>query len=273
MKKIFDVSPIFILFGILIGLDLLLAAYIYNIRNKWLFLAAGILLAYSLTAGIIMFLDYAKKNRKKIRNLTDIRKSMGFSLSLSWILNILFSVAYLYLGLTSNSLWFSALGFFYIALSTARMVLLMEFKHDQPVMRSEYRKYVECGYALLFMTISLLIVAALIINEHQSASYPGILIYAAAVFSMFLLASAIHGLRKYSRYNSPLLSACKMISMAAALLGVYSLQTALLGRFCTDAEFAEELNMASGTVIFIIMITLSVYMIVHGGRKLVEHQT
>ena len=272
MKKYFQISPVAITCGIICGLDLFLAVYIYEIREAWVMVLAGIILAYSLTASTLRFIEFEKKNKGKIRTLADIRKRMGLLLSFSWILNILFSVFYLYLGISSDSLWFSALGLFYIALSTARVVLLTEFKNDQPVLRSEYRKYTECGYALLFMTISLLVIAILVINEHQSMEYPGILIYVAAVFSLSLLVSAITGLRKFSKYQSPLLSACKLISVAAAMLGVFSLQTAVLGRYCSDTALTTRLNMASGIILFIIMLIMSIYMIVHGGRKLVEHQ-
>jgi hypothetical protein len=272
-RKLLSPSPIIILFGILLSLDLFLAAFIYSIHNIWILGAAAAVLLYSLLAALLSILGYVKKTHKKVKDLADIRRSMGLSLCMSWILNILFSAAYLYVGITTRSIWFSSLGFFYIALSTARMVLLMEFKHDKPVLRSEYRKYMECGYALLFMMVSLLVVAAQIINNHQSASYPGPMLYAAALFSFYLMSSAIGGLRKYSRYRSPLLSACKMISIAAALLGIYSLQTAILGRYFTHKpDFIEQMNMATGTVIFIVMIILSVYMIIHGGKKLVEHQ-
>ncbi len=65
-----------------------------------------------------------------------------------------------------------------------------------------------------------------------------------------------------------MLSAERVIAMSAALLGLYSFQTAMLGRTGSDDMTVRFWNITTGVLISIIMLAISLYMIVHGGRML-----
>ena len=271
--KLLFPSAFTIMVILFLSADLLGFLYVYQIFTPYLLWPAYGLACYALLVLALGLTRFFLRSIRRGKELHDIRITMSFTLGMSWILNILFAGYYLYAGLTFHSFWFDTLALFYLSLSTARMVLLMEFRHDQPNLRSEYRKYTECGYALLFMTIALVMASFSIVKEHHFAAYKDYLMYILAGFSLYLIVSSLVGLARFYHYNSPVLSACKMLSLASASIGIYSLQTAVLARLYHGTALEETANRITGTAIVIFMLVLSLFMIVKGGRRLADEQT
>ena len=79
--------------------------------------------------------------------------------------------------------------------------------------------------------------------------------------------SLIHIFR-YRKYQSPVLSAAKAIRLAAALVSLLSLETAILTRFGDDEVFRRLMTASTGAGVCIIVLGISVYMIVRATRKI-----
>ncbi len=198
----------------------------------------------------------------------ELIQKKSLSLALSMELNLCFSVYYFYVAYKNHSSWFSFVAFFYISLTIARFILLREFCFEIQSLISQYKRYMAAGYMMLIMMICLFLMSMMAVQSNYVVSYPGNSIYISAAFSMYLIVTAVKGYRRYKKYRSPLLSGNQMISISAALLGILSLQTAFLPRISQYADDIHKMNIVTGCIIFAIMITMSLYMIIHGGRVL-----
>ena len=233
----------------------------------WLLWAAVMVWTIYTASVMIYWLMKSRKMQEEIE-LIELLQKKSVALSLSWILNMTFFLYYLIVALVYESPWFGTLAFFYISLSVGRMVLLTESRFKRPNIRSQWRSYMTCGYLMMAMMVALIIMAVMVVEDHYSMSYPGHTIWAAGIFALYLTVSALHGYFTTKKWRSPMLSAERVIAMSAALLGLYSFQTAMLGRTGSDDMTVRFWNITTGVLISIIMLAISLYMIVHGGRML-----
>ena len=92
---------------------------------------------------------------------------------------------------------------------------------------------------------------------------------AAYTFTAFTV--AIVNVVKYRKYSSPVFSASKAISLAAALVSMLTLGSTMLTTFRdgTMTEMGEKLMLGSiGGGVSILIVATAIYMIVTGTRKI-----
>ncbi|MBQ9315626.1 MAG: hypothetical protein IJ203_02255, partial [Atopobiaceae bacterium] len=84
-----------------------------------------------------------------------------------------------------------------------------------------------------------------------------------ALFAVYNVTAAIINLHKWRKLEDPLISASKALSLSCALVSVYSLQTAAIGRFSktSDVRIINFLTYATPTVIFLIIAGISLFII------------
>ncbi len=247
----------------------LYALYYFHNTDLTLWLIAAAFLLWSLVTGGIMtyWLIRSRKMQEEIE-LIELLQKKSMSLSLSFILNMSFFLYYMIVSMIYKSPWFATIAFFYISLSMGRMILLTEARFKHPNLRSQWRSYMTCGYLMLAMMIALIMMAFMVVEDHYSMSYPGHTIWAAGIFALYLSWSALQGYFTTRKWRSPMLSAERVVAMSAALLGIYSFQTAYLTRSGQADPVIRFWNITTGVVISLLMLAISVYMIVHGGRML-----
>jgi preprotein translocase subunit SecF len=96
---------------------------------------------------------------------------------------------------------------------------------------------------------------------------------AMAAYTFAALTTAIINVIKYRKYNSPVFSASKAISLAAALVSMLTLESTMLTTFGegTMTVAAQKLMIgATGGVISVLIVATAIYMIVVGTKKLKE---
>lgn len=187
------------------------------------------------------------------------------------VINLLYAILNLFSGLTYQSTWFIALAFYYTLLSVMRAVLV-RYVHRNSVgenIISEFKRYRACGIILLLMNQALVGIIIYMVTQNRGFSYPGVMIYAMAMYTFYITISAIINVVKFRKRGSPLLSAAKVISLTAALVSMLSLETAMLTQFGSDQPGFRRLMLgASGGVVFLIVLTMAVYMIVRSTKQI-----
>jgi hypothetical protein len=96
---------------------------------------------------------------------------------------------------------------------------------------------------------------------------------ALAAYTFTSLTLAIISNIKYRKYNSPVYSAYKAISLASACVSMLTLESTMLTTFGGDTMTAIEQKWmlgATGGAISVLIVTTAVYMIVVGTKKLKE---
>ena len=239
-----------------------------------------ILAAYTLTVWcfripvlVRWIMDFKRENRYAVRLQGDARLRVHISLygALAW--NVLYGVFQLGLGYYQSTFWFYSLGVYYICLAVIRFVLLLHTRKYAPgeKMRSELVKYRACGWVFLFINLSLTVIVTFMIYWNRTFEHHMITAIAMAAYTFTAFTVAIVNVVKYRKYNSPVFSASKAISLAAALVSMLTLESTMLTTFGDGTMTAEEqkwMLAATGGVISVLIVSTAIYMIASGTKKL-----
>ncbi len=213
-----------------------------------------------------------QENRFVHRYLTDVRWRLEMSLYLSLVINIFYALLQLGMGLCYHSIWFYALFVYYALLGLMRFFLLQDALHMELGMerRRELLRYRFCGIVLLVLNLVLAVIVAYIVYQNRGFAYHEILTIAMAAYTFFTMTMAIKNVITYRKYESPVMSAAKAISLTAALVSLLSLETAMLSAWGSEngPVFRQVMTGVTGTVICLVVHVLAIYMIVHASKEM-----
>ncbi len=203
------------------------------------------------------------------RYLADVRFRTDVDLYRGIVINALYIVLKLFLGIYYNAWWFAALAVYYALLVAMRLALVARRGKAPLTARQEWRRYRVCGIVLLLMNQALVGIVIYMVQYGRGFRYPGYLIYAMAAYSFYAVILSIVQMVKFRRHGSPLLSAAKAINFVAALVSVLALESAMLAQFGGDDEaFRAVMTGATGGGACVIVIGMAVYMIIRAGKNL-----
>ena len=198
----------------------------------------------------------------------DVRFRTGVFLRQGLLVNLLYIAVKLTAGIYYRSWWFITLAAYYALLAVTRFLLL--WRWGGIGLEMELRRCRLCGAALLLMNVALAGMVVLMVRQNQGYDYPGMLIYAMAAYSFYAAATAVVNVIKFRRHGSPVLSAAKAINLAAALVSILALETAMIAQFGgqDDALFRRAMTAATGGGICVIILSMAVFMIVRSTKRL-----
>ena len=239
-----------------------------------------VLAAYTLTVwciripNLIRYVRSFQEKNKYVRQWqSDARLRVNVSLygSLAW--NALYGLLQLWLGFYHHTFWFYSLGAYYICLGVMRFFLLLHTRRYAPgeKMRSELKKYCACGWVFLVMNLSLALIIFFMLYWNRTFVHHMITAIAMAAYTFTSFTFAIINVVKYRKYNSPVFSASKAITLAAALVSMLTLESTMLTAFGEGTMSALEQKWmlgATGIGISVLIVAMAIYMIVIGMRKL-----
>ena len=241
-----------------------------------------VLAAYTLTVWcfripflIRFFKAFRDGNKYARRWREDARLRVNVSLygSLAW--NALYGIFQLWLGFYHHTFWFASLGAYYICLGVMRFFLARHTTRYAPGerMQAELIKYRACGMVFLVMNAALALILFFMIYWNRTFEHHMITAIAMAAYTFAALTTAIINVIKYRKYNSPVYSASKAISLAAALVSMLTLESTMLTTFgdgTMTAAAQKWMLGATGGVISLMIVTAAIYMIALGTKKLKE---
>lgn len=110
----------------------------------------------------------------------------------------------------------------------------------------------------------------MILYQDRGYEYDGMLIYVMALYTFYVTVTAIKDLGKYRKYHNPILSISKVIKMAAALVSMLMLETAMFSSFGEEMSLQDQRLMIAltGAGVSVIVITMAVYMIVRTTKEM-----
>lgn len=238
-----------------------------------------VLAAYTLTIWcfkiphLIRFFKTFKNENKYARIWQeDTRLRVNVSLYGSLIWNGLYGIFQLCLGIFHRTFWFSSLGAYYICLAVMRFFLVRHTRRYAPgeKMLDELRKYRACGIVFLVMNLALALIIFFMLYWNRTFNHHMITAIAMAAYTFTAFTTAIINMVKYKKYNSPIFSATKAISFAAACVSMLTLTSTLLTTFSDgtmDALSQKILLGCVGTAVSVTVVVMAVYMIVQGTKK------
>ena len=227
---------------------------------------------------IQFFRTFKNENKYARRWQDDTRLRVNVSLygSLAW--NALYGLFQLWLGFYHHTFWFCSLGAYYICLAVMRFFLVRHTRKFAPgeKMQTELVKYRACGIVFLLMNLALALIIFFMVYWNRTFEHHMITAIAMAAYTFTALTTAIINVIKYRKYNSPVFSASKAISLAAALVSMLTLESTMLTTFGDGTMTAIERKWmlgATGGVVSLLIVATAMYMIVVGTKKLKEWKT
>ena len=244
-----------------------------------------VLAAYTLTIWcfklpclIKLFKTFKNENKyaRKWREDTRLRVNVSLYGSLAW--NAMYGIFQLWLGFYHHTFWFYSLGAYYICLGVMRFFLVRHTRKYAPgeKMQAELVKYRACGIVFLVMNLALALIIFFMVYWNRTFEHHMITAIAMAAYTFTALTTAIISVIKYRKYNSPVYSASKAISLAAALVSMLTLEATMLTTFGEDTmpPTAQKWMLgATGGVISVLIVATAIYMIALGTRKLKQLKT
>jgi len=206
------------------------------------------------------------------RFMTDMKFRTHVTLYGSLIINLLYAAVNIISGIINHTAWFHVLAFYYTILAVMRF-LLLKFVNRTGIGNNRLDELCRsrlCGYILLTLNLFLSGAVLMILYQDKGYEYHGMLIYVMAAYTFWLTAVAIKNLIKYKKLGSPLMSMAKIISMAAALVSMLSLETAMLSEFGSDMSPEGRWLMIAltGAGVSVIIIAMAVYSIVKNSKEI-----
>lgn len=185
------------------------------------------------------------------------------STKMSAVINLFFVFYQAYNAYRRSSLWFAALSVYYAWLTFMRVNIVTYMQTMAADGREELRRYRQTGIYLLFLTTVVMVLGVVSNRLGYRPSYATHMLVVVALFAVYNVTFAIINLHKWRKLEDPLISASKALSLSCALVSVYSLQTAAIGRFAatSDARVINFFTYATPIAIFLVIASISLFII------------
>lgn len=239
-----------------------------------------VLASYTLTIWcfkiphLIRFIKTFKNENKYARIWQDdTRFRVTVSLYGTLIYNTAYALLQLGMGFWHHTFWFYSLAGYYICLAVMRFFLARFTIKNKPgeKMREELLQYRMCGWIFLIMNLALSLMVFFMVYWNRTFRHHEITTIALAAYTFTAFTMAIINIVKYRRYNSPVYSASKAISLASASVSMLTLEATMLTTFgddTLDAVTRKILLGCTGGVISLFVVVMAVYMICQSSKKL-----
>lgn len=171
-----------------------------------------------------------------------------------------------------RSMWFIVLAVYYTILAVMRFLLVRYIRGTGIGSNrlGELKSNIVCSAILLSVNFVLSGAVLMILYQGKGFEYYGILIYVMAAYTFYITTLAIVNLVKYRKYNSPVVTTTKVISLCAALVSMLNLETAMFSQF--GKEMAPEnqrlMIILTGAGVSIAVIVMSVYMMIKSTKEI-----
>ena len=256
--------------------SVLIFIFVKGLSDSVLAYGIYVLSAYCLTTLILVFPALMRSIKSGIRErmsrsefgkkyLDDsaFRGSVGIFQGM--IVNFLYVVFRIFVGIRYASVWFITIAVYYLLLGGIRVFLIANYRHRSCERESACYRRVALFLFLLNVPMGGMIM--LMVLTDAGYCYPGYVIYLSALYTFYTMILSIVHLVKYRRLGSPILSAAKVLNFVAALMSLLGLQTAMISQFSTEGEgFRRMMNAVTGGGVWIAVVLTAVCMLFHSKR-------
>ena len=263
----------------------LIASMLFLGSESPIAIASYVLAAYTLTVWccriprMIRFCKGFKEQNRYIQKWqSDPRLRVKVSLYGSLLWNTAYALFQLWLGIYHQTFWFASLGVYYLCLAVMRFFLASHTRKYAPGerMRAELARYRACGWVFLVMNLALALIVFFMVYWNRTFTHHMITAITMAAYTFTSFTAAIVNMVRYKKYHSPVFSASKAISFAAACVSMLTLTSTMLTTFSDgsmDALTQKWMLGGVGAAVSGVVLAMAVYMIVQSTRKLKFHKT
>lgn len=220
-----------------------------------------------------------RKNKKAVKGvfallaliIRNSRLRLALSLLAGAVMNILYIITNLLSMFSGGGTWALTVTVYYSVLLIVRLYLFGYREVDVGNEVASLRLYHVCRRVGVFMLLLDFLASAMMIYSVTSGrvvDFRGGYIIGFAVFTVYSLSSSAIGIVRSLKNDSPLSLAARNITLAAALLSVFNLVYSILVSVGISRSVILIANSVVGSFVFLIIISLAVYLIVKSTVKI-----
>lgn len=218
---------------------------------------------------------FKSENKYARRWFSDERLRVNVSLYTTLTVNLAYAALHLRLGMVHKTFWFYSLAGYYLLLAVMRFFLIRYLRGNIAGEREEAElvRFRACGCVFLAMNVALSVMVFFMIYWNRTFIHDEITTITLAAYTFTSLTLAIVNIIKYRKYKSPVYTATKAISLAAASVSMITLEATMLSTFGAQTvdTYTRKLFLAlTGGVVSAFIIVMSVYMIATSTKRLKE---
>lgn len=282
MKKLLYPNPIIIALLVPIACVGLVLAFTLFGQESVPAILCFVLAAYTLTVVSVRVPDiikalrtFKRENRYMVRWFSDEHLRVFSTTVISLALNLAFAFFQLGLGILHGSFWFYSFAVYYLMLAAMRIALTLYMKGNTILgnLHAELIRYRICAIIFLLMNLTLSLIVFFMVYWDRTFVHHEITVIAMAAYTFTSFTLAIISIVRYRKYNSPIYSATKAISLASACVSVLTLEASMLTAFGgeeLDALTRKLLLSLTGAGISIFLILMAVNMIYISSKRISE---
>lgn len=245
--------------------------------------AVYVLAFYTLCVVCVFFALVLPKRYRQIRQkvydnkfgnryMTDAAFRTHVSLYLSLGMNLVYALTNVFFCVTNHSAWFAILAAYYAILAVMRFLLVRFVRRvgiGKDLLREMCRARL-CAVILLLVNLTLSGAVLMMLYQNRGYAYSAVMIYVMALYTFYTTGHAVVDIVKYQKYNSPVMSTAKVITLASALVSMLNLETAMFDQFGGEmpAESQRIMIMLTGAGVSAAVVTMSGYMIYRSIKEI-----
>lgn len=203
----------------------------------------------------------------------DVRLRVTVTLCGAVLWNGAYAALQLGMAVYHRSAWFASLAGYYALLAVMRGSLVRYTWHYRPTeqLLREWRLYRRCGRIFLLMNLALSVMVFYMAYRNRTVQHHEITTIALAAYTFTSLTAAIVNAVRYRRYGSPVVSASKVISLAAACVSMLTLEATMLATFGADSmapAVRQLFLLLSGGAVSVGVVAMALYMMIKAGKAM-----
>lgn len=226
------------------------------------------------TPQIVRFAKTVKtENRYLKRWFSDVRLRTNVTLSGNVVWNGAYAILQLGLGICHRSAWFYSLALYYASLAVMRLFLVRYTLRHKPGenMRKEWHRYRNCGWVFLVLNTALTVMIFYMVYQNRTVRHHEITTITMAAYTFTSFTMAILNVIRFRKYNSPVFSASKVISLTSACVSMLTLEGTMLATFSgTDMTVStRQLFLGlSGAAASAFILVMAICLIARGNKQI-----
>lgn len=182
------------------------------------------------------------------------------------------------MGFVNRSVWFGALGAYYLLLFSMRFGILLYYgkkrRHEEKLGETqmklrELQTYRVCGVLLVLLPLVLSSAILEMVVSERAFVRSGMMIYVSSVYTFYKITMSVYNLFKARKNDEMTVRAVRNVNLADALVSILALQTAMFHEFSKQQGIGYA-NAITGAVVSALTAALGIFMIVYGSRLIIR---
>ena len=264
IKKAIMVHPLLLVLFVILSASSLFCIFYFSLEENIVSYFCYVFSFYTLSIFVIRVVSVIKridikeekkrlsrKNKVLERYFSDQKYHFFLLFSVSIPVNILYALIKTIYGVVINSHWIIENGIYYILLTLMRLIVIEGAK------KGGKKEFVATRISSFILSLSSVLYLFMVLEMYYNASapnYPGVIVYAAALYSFVKVGTAIKGYISIRKIKTPAIKVANTVKVSHAFVSLIFLESGMLNIFGSGGKDERTLLLVSGIVVAIFLL-------------------